>query len=63
MLLLLLLLLNLEKHEGMTIGRNRHWIETTDHYDIKGQENMKYLGIYIGNNKNLYETKNWYDKL
>ena len=45
----------------MMICRNRHLIDTTDHLDIKWQENMKYLGIYIGNDKNYNETKNWYD--
>ena len=57
------LVLNLGKCEGMTIGRNRHLIDTTDYLDIKWQENMKYLGIYIGNDKNFNETKNWYEKL
>ena len=55
--------LNISKCEGIWLGKNKHSTAAPNDIGIKWPETVRYLGIYIGHNKRLNETKNWFDKL
>ena len=57
------LCLNLEKCEGLWIGRDRYLQQQYQGFGVKWPEMLKYLGIYIGHNSTQIVKKNWYEKL
>ena len=55
--------LNTAKCKGLWIGAHKHLQTKTNLLGIKWPESLKYLGVYIGHNKNDLQEKNWESKL
>ena len=55
--------LNVEKCEGFWLGRDKILQENCNLFGIKWPEQIRCLGIYLGYNKQLNDSRNWYEKL
>lgn len=55
--------LNLDKCEGMWIGKHKNKQANCKLFGIKWPKVMRCLGIYVGHDKLLNEKLNWHDKI
>ena len=57
------LILNIEKCEGLWLGRSKFLQTNCKLFGIKWPEQFRCLGIYLGHNKQLNERKNFTEKI
>ena len=57
------LILNVEKCEGLWLGRNKFLQTNYKLFGIKWPEQFRCLGIYLGHNKQLNERRNFSEKV
>ena len=57
------LILNLEKCEGLWLGRSKHLQIQCNLFGIKWPKQFRCLGIYLGHDKSLNNKKNFYEKI
>ena len=56
-------MLNLKKCEGMWIGVDKDRQENGNLFGIKWPSSIKYLGVYLGHNKEANLKSNWDEKM
>ena len=57
------LILNIEKCEGLWLGRSKFLQRNCKLFGIKWPEQFRCLGIYLGHNKQLNDRKNFTEKI
>ena len=57
------LILNVEKCEGLWLGRSKHLQLHCNLFGIKWPNQFRYLGIYLGHDKQLNNNKNFNEKI
>ena len=56
-------MLNLKKCEGMWIGVDKDRQENSNLFGIKWPSSIKYLGVYLGHNKEANLKSNWDEQI